>query len=429
MEKNKIKKTLGNIKNSLVKSLSDRKRIMPKIMSVVVAFCIWFYVVSVESPVVEKEIKDIPVKIELPEEGDFEIFSGKNETVDITVKGKRSSLRLLSPDDFDAVLNLSDYSDSGIYNISVDIFSPESATVVEQSVSKIKVFLDRNMQKNLEVGVDLKGKGGTRTDIEFEKIASPAELQVSGPKSIVSTVKTASVEFDCRGKVESELHDYLTVVLKDSKNNSVESPYLELSETDVYVTVAPYLTKTVELALNVNGLAEEDYIPELSKETVELRGPLEMMNEYELIGIDADFSDFEMNGTKSDSRTYELDIPDEFEIVGDGSKEIEVSFEINEDKKTFSGLEVDVIPKDGMDCAVYDTVDITVVGRKSLINKFTADDIKTVEADFTKNDIVDGRIAVSVEFSQNFSSLRLEEEYTVRAYMTQKASHTVSENE
>jgi len=74
-------------------------------------------------------------------------------------------------------------------------------------------------------------------------------------------------------------------------------------------------------------------------------------------------------------------------------------------------------------------VDITVVGRKSLINKFTADDIKTVEADFTKNDIVDGRIAVSVEFSQNFSSLRLEEEYTVRAYMTQKASHTVSENE
>ena len=83
-----------------------------KVLSVIMAFLFWLVIINMIDPTVAKTFRDIPVEI-LNENvitsanQVFEVESG--DTVNVTVKGKRSFVETLSPRDFTAVADLSEH--------------------------------------------------------------------------------------------------------------------------------------------------------------------------------------------------------------------------------------------------------------------------------------------------------------------------------
>ena len=94
--KNEIVTNIKELEKQLPKK---RRLILPKIMSVLIAFILWFYVMAVESPVNEKTFRSIPITIEQTD-SELSLYSGYNTTVDITVSGKKSELNQISDSDF-----------------------------------------------------------------------------------------------------------------------------------------------------------------------------------------------------------------------------------------------------------------------------------------------------------------------------------------
>ena len=79
------------------KNKNDKKLygsdILPKILSVIVAVILWFYVVDVQNTNEEKTIFNIPVAIENFEYASgLDIVSGKDYTIDVVVRGTKSNV-------------------------------------------------------------------------------------------------------------------------------------------------------------------------------------------------------------------------------------------------------------------------------------------------------------------------------------------------
>ena len=67
------------------------------VFSIVVAFIFWIVVALEYAPVVENEIKDIPVKIDMnnsvPDKLGLQIFGQSDYTINVTVRGNRYIVR------------------------------------------------------------------------------------------------------------------------------------------------------------------------------------------------------------------------------------------------------------------------------------------------------------------------------------------------
>ena len=193
---------MANKKDSIVLGANEeyqRKKghnILPKIISVLMAFILWFYVMTLESPIHQETFKGIPVEVTLPVSGELSLYSGYNALVDVTVKGKKSDLNQISVADFRATADASAYTQAGKYSIPVNIEIPGGFTLVDKSISLLSVYLDAKATASVPVKVELTGYvlseglelGG---DNEIEK--STSEVFLSGPKSVLDTIETARV--------------------------------------------------------------------------------------------------------------------------------------------------------------------------------------------------------------------------------------------
>lgn len=293
----KMKNIIENFKTSFKNGKDARRAIMPKILSLAVSFCIWFYVVSVESPVIEKTFSGVPVEVVLAEGSDLEPFSGDNETVDITVRGKRSALRSIDIDDIDAVLDVSKYTEAGEYNVRVDIETPSAATLVDQSVSEVKVFLDSYASKTMDVEVRPKNTS-IDTNVDLVWSCEPSGITISGPESVISKVSKAQVEFDCKYNTEAQMHGDLNAVLLSDDAGFEENPYLKYLEYDseVHVEMNTIKTKIVDLKLDINDLEADEYEYVLQNGSdkvtqIEVKGPQDTVNKLTEIVIESPYKE------------------------------------------------------------------------------------------------------------------------------------------
>ena len=103
-----------------------------KVLSVIMAFLFWLVIINMIDPTVAKTFRDIPVEI-LNENvitsanQVFEVESG--DTVNVTVKGKRSFVETLSPRDFTAVADLSELSKVNAVSINVQLKKQSNSNV------------------------------------------------------------------------------------------------------------------------------------------------------------------------------------------------------------------------------------------------------------------------------------------------------------
>lgn len=257
-------------------------------IAVLLGTAVWFYLINTSGTVRTQEYQKVPVKIDLagtaPERyGLYMMQNGTVHTVNVKVEGSRTKMMNFSKEDLTVYLDLSPVTTAGSYNLDVRVRSKDSdVTVTSVEPSTIYFEFDDLVTKTFPVKFNYTGTlpdGYTVT----KETAQPAEIEVSGPASVVNTIGNISIPADING-VKNPISGTQALNLQTADNKTVERTYLTVSAEEIQYEIGIAYQKTVPveaILANHYGGDESNYlVTQYTPESVTIQGA-----EKDLIGI------------------------------------------------------------------------------------------------------------------------------------------------
>lgn len=263
-----------------------------KILSVLCALLLWIIVLNISDYTMTVSIDDIPVEQlngDVLTDLDKVYDVSKGDTVDITVKGRRSIVTKLSASDFIATADLSTMS---ITN-TVQIFVTAKNKDLNDNITI--VCKDNAMTLNLEEKVTM------QFPIKTSVIGSPDEkyavgdisvtpniVTITGPESAVNRITEARIHVNVTGQKES--FDVSTSVeIYDAYGEQIINDKLEMAQNLVTANVNIYPVKEIPVELTVNGTPKDGYeVAEVNfqPQSIVVAGDTESLSSISKIVID-----------------------------------------------------------------------------------------------------------------------------------------------
>lgn len=237
-----------------------KNKIGPILLSVAIAFGLWYYVISVVSPDSENTYYDIPVVLEgksILEERGLMVTAVGDSSVNLTLSGNRSDLNDLNASNITIKANLAAVYDPGEnipleYTISYPGSFANNAFVEEsKSPDYIKVTVEKRISKDVDVNVIYNGTLPENfTIIQDEMVLDYETVRISGAQSVVDQITQAVVTVSLDGQTES-ISDSYRITLCDENGEPVDSELVTVATDTVSLNLPVRMVKTVELVVNV----------------------------------------------------------------------------------------------------------------------------------------------------------------------------------
>lgn len=234
-----------------------------KIVSFLFAILVWLVVVNVGDPVSTKVYKNVPVTVLheefLTNEGQVYQVRENTDTVDITIRARRSDLKEIKEDDFSVTADMREliYMESVRISITCEKYEDKIKTI-QQSHDTLLVSVEEMEIREFEVELEPVGKpreGYTVGETKFQ----PSHITISGPKSIISKVDKVVTRIDVEG-ANSQIEDMQAVpVLYNVNGEEIASTNLSLSSHSLWVTVPIWQTKSVAVEITPSGEVAKGY--------------------------------------------------------------------------------------------------------------------------------------------------------------------------
>jgi YbbR domain-containing protein len=192
-----------------------KNKIIYGLLSVVIAFGLWLYVITVISPESEATFYNVPVVLEneaVLKENGLMVDEEKDFFVTLVLSGNRSDLNRLKSSDIMVVANLGRISKAGPQTLPYDISIPggnNSITVVSSSPETITVNIAEWSTK--EVDIKLKPVGTVPKDYIVDEKNSELNhntVTITGPKDVLDRIAMATVEVDVTGQTQTISQKY-----------------------------------------------------------------------------------------------------------------------------------------------------------------------------------------------------------------------------
>ncbi|MDY3087631.1 MAG: hypothetical protein SOW51_00210 [Oscillospiraceae bacterium] len=244
------------------------------VFSILVAFIFWIVVALEYAPVIENEIKDIPVKIDMnnsvPDKLGLQIFGQSDYTINVTVRGNRYIVGgdLLTADDFEATAQTAYVDSAGKHSLVVKVTAKDTNAdyeIISKSTDYIEVYFDKYAEKEVEVTPRIISEldDYTADDYMFDKadiIYETKTVKVSGAQTEVNSITAAYADIPIENKLtQSETID-ASVVL--SNGSDLDSKYVKIngeSRLTVPVTLPVYKMQTSAVSVSFKN-TPSDYI-------------------------------------------------------------------------------------------------------------------------------------------------------------------------
>ena len=244
------------------------------VFSILVAFIFWIVVALEYAPVIENEIKDIPVKIDMnnsvPDKLGLQIFGQSDYTINVTVRGNRYIVGgdLLTADDFEATAQTAYVDSAGKHSLVVKVTAKDANAdyeIISKSTDYIEVYFDKYAEKEVEITPRIISEldDYTADDYMFDKadiIYETKTVKVSGAQTEVNSITAAYADIPIEKKLtQSETID-ASVVL--SNGSDLDSKYVKIngeSRLTVPVTLPVYKMQTSAVSVSFKN-TPSDYI-------------------------------------------------------------------------------------------------------------------------------------------------------------------------
>ncbi len=226
-----------------------------KIISVLIAIGLWFYVVQVQSPDIERTVKGIPVvfsqKDSLEKKG-LSLLNDKEHTIDIKIRGKRKYVMDASAENITVLADVSGISETGSHTLYTNIVLPyANLEITNQSPSALNITVDKLVAVKKDIIV--RTTGTPKDGFAAGKITvAPKTVTLKGPKTILDGVSSVVAELDIKDK-SSDIETILPIKIYGSNEREIKSAYIstDISETEVRCEILK--TKLVDIQPIIDG--------------------------------------------------------------------------------------------------------------------------------------------------------------------------------
>lgn len=235
-----------------------RNKNVLRLLSVVLALFLWFYVVAVENPYSERKITKIPIQFvnheELESRG-LAIDYSDVQTMDVVISGSRSDVMKVSADEITATVDLTGYEKGKNYaNITIKV--PSKVELVDQRIQVIPITVEKLQTAKKKVNIQFTGTASKEKEAKL--FAQDIEqVKVSGAQSQVAKVSKVFADLDVSKLTDNSKKYSLKIYAADAKGKEITG--VELSHTKVVVQAGLYSIKAVPLSLDLKGEPGAEY--------------------------------------------------------------------------------------------------------------------------------------------------------------------------
>lgn len=362
-----------------------KSKVFTIILSVAIAFVLWAYVVTVEQTHIELTIYNIPVVMDgetvLRDKG-LMITSGSDQTVNLTLSGKRSELSKLKNSDITVLVDLTRIYEAGQKTLSYDVSFPgnNSIEIVRRKPESVSIQVAAWETKDIDVQVITTGKPAEGFRIDEANIsASPQRTNISGPKELIDRISMAKIVVDMEG-AEKAFGERVKITLCDSNGNPLDVRNVVVDNDMVTVRVPLLKEKEISLILPIlpgGGLTEADVTTEMSTEKIVVSGSpaiIEKLSDSITLGsldLSKETKDFK-------DRAYEFTLPSGVKSNAGTTVYVSLTLPATETKEiTILNEQIKVINvPEGYDAKAVGSLTVTVRGKVGSLSDFNASDIQ-----------------------------------------------------
>lgn len=262
-----------------------------KILAVIVSCGLWVVVDSINDPVETDTYYNVPVEIVNAEmvtnEGKvYEVLDGTN-TVNVTVKGKRSVLSYISKEDIKAVADMSELTFMNTVGIKVSSARSNSELDFKTNIDSVKLSIENMKSDQKIINVYTSGEPADGYVVGSAK-PSQNVVRLSGPETLMDMIDHVDAVANIDG-YSSDIDTSVELKLYDKNNNEIRNGSIKKNISSVNVAVTILATKIVPLNFVVSDEPADGYVvsgdPVSMPETVTIAGRSNVLDNVSRIVI------------------------------------------------------------------------------------------------------------------------------------------------
>ncbi len=222
------------------------------VLALLIAVGLWFYVLGIDNPQTTIPVRGVPIEMvhaDTLEERGLVLLSASDETVNVSISGKRTDVNKVGKKEIKAVCDLADL-EKGTHQVKVQVSAPDAVEVEDTNKETIEVVIDKLVTEEKPVAATVSGESSDDQEPYIVQLSTEG-VAVTGAKSLVDKVVRLTAELDSQ-RVDTNMKAFNVPLIPVDKNGAkVEG--VKLAEKSVSVTAVMLSKKTVELQVPLRG--------------------------------------------------------------------------------------------------------------------------------------------------------------------------------
>jgi len=362
-----------------------------KVLSVIFAIALWYYVVGIQGPTIVRNYTKVPVvPINVPNES----FVVNNlGYVTITAEGPSKIILGIKDTDFTALVNMAG-KDAGDYYLVVETRSPLSNVAIK-SVSPDKVKVQLETLSSLSLPISVVFQNVPQEFLPDNPIVSPSSATVLGPESALRNVDKVYVTVDFKLIGGEDTYTLpIQIAMKEGSTN--EHVYINPASCAVVIRkLTSGVNLTLPIGVNIQGIPYSSFglkSVTVSPNTILVKGSYDVLSKINSIQtLPIDISSL----TKPTDFNINLVLPDG--VSSDAQKSCTVKVDIQPVTSQTFKIPITVLhSQDKTISANVDSVEVSLTGFKDILSSL---DISSVKAEVDVTNFASGTYNLPVHIS------------------------------
>ncbi len=263
--------------------------ILIKVLSLLVALLLWFYVMDTKNPDVSTVLSGLNVQVKgvsaLTEAG-LIITEGNTPTVDVKVVGKRNDVYSANRNTVTAVVDVSTITVPGEYDLKYAASAENKNLTVSRITPTVSMTIDRVATKSVPVDLQLQGElaeGYVQGDYSLSSDA----VTVEGPERILAEIDRAVAVYDMTDAT-ANVETVLNYTLVDEAGEPVDMTFITLREPTLEFEMQVHQSGEIPLSVDVipYGFITADMVDcEIEPDSVKVSGASDVVSSINQINL------------------------------------------------------------------------------------------------------------------------------------------------
>ena len=414
-----------------------KNKIWKMLLSFVIAFGLWVYVITVVSPGSEKTYYDIPVILQneatLQREG-LMITAVEDDSITLRLSGNRTDLNELNENNINIFANLSGIMSAGTHKVGYTINLPgnipsNAVTTLSKEPDLLVIKVEKRVTQNVPVEVEYIGSVPNHfiADKENAELDYPM-VEVKGPESMVSLIKSARIQVNLTDQTQPVRGEFAFVLCgENGEPLQLDEQLITTNVKDIkgektinlYVNIQRY--KDVKLTVTTvsgGGATEETCDMKFSPQTIRISSSAELLASLNEINLGTVNLGTILEDTKL---TFPIVLPEGVtNITGRNEAEVDVKFpDLMLKTLKVTQIEGKNQPQNLISDIMTQEVEVTVRGPVKLLKSLRESDIRLV-VDFTNAQPGSATMPAVVMLSERYAEVGAVGSYTVTVNLSEK---------